>query len=259
MSDHPSTRPRPPSWHALRWPLVVVAVVLIAVLGSLRACHTVGEEQRASLDQVGRAAADLAERFSTGRITTTFVASIPELVGAGETRLELAAYQAVETFSRSDDRRVLFDLIPLGTTVTEIRVPVTYRYHVRLEDEWNLRVVDRVCLVVAPPIRPTLPPAIHTDRMEKHSDRGWLRFDTDEQMDALERTMTPTLSARAADPRHLELVRETCRRRVAEFVRGWLLHEDHWRQDRFLAVTVVFADEAPGTAPPGPTVTLEGG
>ena len=31
---------------------------------------------------------------------------------------------------------------------------------------------------------------------------------------------------------------------VAEFVRHWLLKEDHWRPDRFRAITVVFADEA---------------
>ena len=54
-------------------------------------------------------------------------------------------------------------------------------------------------------------------------------------------------------------MRETCRREVAEFVQNWLLAEDHWRDDRFRSVTVVFADEEP--ADPSaltPTLTLRG-
>ena len=74
-------------------------------------------------------------------------------------------------------------------------------------------------------------------------------------MTELERYLTPRLSARARSPERIDLVRETCRRRVAEFVRGWLLREDHWRSDRFRAVTVVFADEAPDE--PAPTLVLE--
>jgi hypothetical protein len=49
------------------------------------------------------------------------------------------------------------------------------------------------------------------------------------------------------------MVRERCRLEVAEFVRSWLLLEDHWREDRFHSVTVVFADETdvePSIRPP---------
>jgi hypothetical protein len=113
--------------------------------------------------------------------------------------------------------------------------------------------------VVQPPaIRPTLPPAIDTGRMEKFSERGWLRFNEEEQMEELEHGITAALSVRAADSRHLEMVRERCRLEVAEFVRSWLLLEDHWREDRFRSVTVVFADEtAPDTAPEPPTLVLD--
>jgi len=114
-------------------------------------------------------------------------------------------------------------------------------------------------VVHAPRIRPTLPPAIDTGGMEKFSASGWLRFNEDEQMDELERGITAALSERAADPAHLELVRERCRLEVAEFVRSWLLMEDHWRTDRFRSVTVIFADEAVPEAPPRPpTLVLSG-
>jgi hypothetical protein len=235
---------------SLRWPLVVVTVVLVGLLASLWAFRSLMEAPLSAVKEATDAAGALADRFKTGRITTTFTASLPRLEPGGS-KLELAAYEATELFTRSDERAILFDLVPLGTTVSEIRVPVTYRYHVRLDDPWHLDVNGAVCLVRAPQLRATLPPAIHTDRMEKRSQEGWLRFDGAEQMAALERSLTPTLSARAQSPQSLALVRETCRRRVAEFVRDWLLREGQWRDDRFSAVTVTFEGETrdPATAP----------
>jgi len=122
-------------------------------------------------------------------------------------------------------------------------VPVTYRYHLRLSDPWRLDVSGQTCIVVAPVIRPSLPPASHTDKMEKKSDEGWGRFNAREQMTDLEKSITPTLTGYAADEKHLAFVREQCRKTVAEFVKTWLLKEDHWRSDRFHAIKVIFADE----------------
>jgi hypothetical protein len=233
------------SW---RWPLVVVVAVLAIAFSVWRACRFLEDsrrEARAVVADAGKAARELAEGFKTGRITTTFVAAIPTLQPGGPL-LELASFEATETFTRKDERAVLFDLIPLGTNVTEIRVPVTYRYRVLLSDPWQLDVRDKLCLVRAPRIHASLPPAIHTDRLERRGERGWLRGGVAEQMEQLERSITPTLNERSADAAHLALVREPCRRRVAEFVRAWLLREQQWRDDRFTAVTVTFADEPAG-------------
>ncbi|MEE8522930.1 MAG: hypothetical protein V3T72_03280, partial [Thermoanaerobaculia bacterium] len=149
---------------------------------------------------------------------------------------------------------------PLGTTVTEVRVPVTYRYHLRLSDPWRLEVSEHTCIVYAPEIRPTLPPAIHTEGMQRHLDESWLRFDGAEQMEALEKSITPRLRQMAGDPRHVALVREQSRKTVAEFVRNWLLQEQHWRDDRFRVIKVIFPDEEledPELV--GPTVLLDEG
>jgi hypothetical protein len=230
----------------LRWALVVVVVALLAYLSVFQFCRTIRDSQQQAVDTAeafGDAARKVAERLHTGNITTRFVAAIPRLVSNDSSLLELAAFEATETFTRTDEKRVLWDTVSLGVNVTEIRVPVTYRYHIQLDDEWKLSVTDNLCYVRAPAIRATLPPAIHTDRMEKNSQRGWLRFDTDEQMDDLERSMTPTLNDRAVDPDHLNLVREQSRKQVAAFVRTWLLNEKHWQSDRLTAIVVVFADE----------------
>ncbi len=239
-----------------RWPLVVVILAMLAFLGGRAACRLVADGG-GSVGHLFDGAAEIAEKFQTENITTTFVSAIPRLAPDSGAKLELVAIDGVETFTRVSDRRIFFDIVPLGATVSEIRVPVTYRYHLRLDDPWRVEVEDQACIVHAPAIRATLPPAIHTDGLEKRSSSGWLRLDDDDQMAALERSLTELLGRRASDPDSIDLVRETSRREVATFVQNWLLAEDHWRDDRFRSVTVIFADEEsadPFALPP--TLTL---
>ncbi len=239
----------------------VLALALLVFFAYLRTCRLVADSQRTTVDaveQVGQAAANIAARLKSGSINTTFVAAIPRLVEEG-THLELTTLASTEVFSRTDERRILYDYIPLGTTVTEIRVPVTYRYHIRLSDPWHIEVNDQACIVQAPIIRPTLPPAIHTDRMEKHASAGWLRFNKAEQMEELQRSITPVLNSRAGNPDTIDLIRDRCRRNVASFIRNWLRLEDHWRSDGFRSITVVFADETDDPNTIGPSLVLEPG
>lgn len=241
--------PRPPfPWRTLILVAGTLGLALIAFLtwqNTVRApAHAV--HQVASV--VERAVTNLpalAERFLTGQITHTFQASLPKISTSGGDILEVATLESEETFRREDARLAFWDTLYLGTTVSEIRVPVTYRYHLRLSDPWELAARDRVCLVRAPVLRPSQPPAIHTDRMVKSTERGWARLNEVENLNELERSITPTLKVRAREPERLNLVRETSRQAVADFVRRWLLQEDHWRHDRFSAVIVVFADETP--------------
>jgi hypothetical protein len=275
MGDEPELKPpalgssagspapsRPPPY---RWPLAVVIVALMLLLAFLAFLWTAHRAYETTLNaggQAGRAIANeakaIAAKFAHGTITHTFVAAIPEIATAGAGRLELATARQVETFRAEDSLSVFWDKLYLGTTVSEIRVPVTYRYHLELADPWRLDVSGQTCLVIAPPIRPSLPPAIHTDQMEKRSEAGWARFNAQQQLENLERGITPTLNQYARDRRHFALVREQCRQTVAEFVRTWLLKEDHWRTDRFHTIKVVFADERlPDPAQQPPTLRLE--
>jgi len=176
-------------------------------------------------------------------LTQKFISEIPEIHSTGGGNLEVATATATETFQRSDEKYAGWGWIYLGETVSEIRLPVTYRYHLQLSDPWKLQVSGPTCIVLAPRIRPSLPPAIHTDRMEKKSASGWARFDKQEQLDALERSMTPTLEQWVSDSRHINLAREESRKTVAEFVKTFLLREDQWRTDRFHSIKVVFEDE----------------
>lgn len=222
-----------------RW--FVAALLAIAIVVGLT---LVGMFKTASpIVSLIRSLPEIAARFKTGTITTTFKESIPEVSSTQGDVLELATSRSDETFRREDSKSILWNTVSLGTTVSEIRVPVTFRYHVRLSDSWRLAARGNVCVVLAPRIRPSQPPAIHTEFMEKMTENGWARFNKDDNLATLEKSITPTLETRAFEPSHIRFAREACRESVAEFVKKWLVKEDRWRTDRFSAIVVVFPDE----------------
>lgn len=247
-SNRPTdSQPPPAPWVTLllgfRWPLVIICLAALAFL----VYRETLQQGEALVTGTAQALADGANKMSknlwTGNVTESFLAAVPKIHGAGGGRLEVATAEAVETFERSDERRVLWDAFSLGTTVSEVKVPVTYRYHLRLEDAWRIEVAEPICIVYAPAIRPTQPPAIHTEGMRKRVEEDLLRFDGDDQMAKLEESITPRLRQLAQDPQHIDLVRDKARRTVAEFVRQWLLLEEQWGEEHIRLVQVVFPDE----------------
>ena len=114
--------------------------------------------------------------FTNEDLTGRFVSAIPELTQ--ELNLELATATFNETFTRKSGLTTLWGLLDLGTSIVQVQVPVTYRYHLCLRDAWRLELKQRRLVVHAPGIRPSLPPALHTDRMECLTVRGWARGST---------------------------------------------------------------------------------
>ncbi len=93
--------------------------------------------------------------------------------------------------------------------------------------------------------------------MEIKSQSGWLRFDRNEQLQELLKSITPTLEAYAMDERHLDMVREQSRKTIAEFVRDWLLTEKEWREDRFHTINVIFVNEKASPDNLSPVIQLK--
>ena len=206
-------------------------------------------KRRASLKQ-----GDSSEpkKFTSENITASFVAAIPSITR--ELNLEVATATQTETFTQTSRRTLLWGWLDLGSSVVQVRVPVTYRYNIPLREPWKLRVREQTVIVHAPPLHPSLPPAIHTDQIERLTVRGWCRGSPRMLLQRLERQITPMLSEYAANPRQLGQVREACRLSVAEFVRLWLEREGQWQPSRFTAIQVRFADEA--ALPPDVDVNL---
>ena len=155
--------------------------------------------------------------------------------------LQVSTIRSPETFQATTDHKFLG--IDLGRTTTQIRVPATFDYHIELAPEWRVSVRGDGVLVIAPPIRPTLPVAIDTARLEKFSSGTWSLFTGPGELEALERSITQTLAIKAGTPSYLAFQREAARQTVQEFVAKWLLTQERFRTLPKRSIRVFFADE----------------
>lgn len=246
VPDSPRRAPqRGRSWAAWRWPIVVLILAGLACWAFFRTLdrllvtgERIARAPAELVDGLGRA----ARGFLSGDVTRHFLSSIPAFDDAGAGRLEVAVATTTETLTRSDEQRAFWDLVSLGTTEVEIRVPVTWRWHVPLDSDWTATVAGGVLEVVAPAPRPSLPPAIHTDGIERRVEASWTRFDAPARLAELDRELTPLLAARARDRRLAGLAREPARRTIARFASLWLAREDSGGRE-VRTVVVRFADE----------------
>jgi len=190
--------------------------------------------------------------FGRWSVTQTSVAAsgIPVVMRSAGGLLEIATVTVHERFRRTDTRE--FWAIPLGTTVSIIQVPVTYRYHIERAGEWPIHVDGTTAVVRAGDVKPSLPAAIDTSKMEKYTQSGWARFNKDENLRQLERSITPELRTRANDPAIRQLALDAGRQTVREFVTTWLLKEQGWKRDADHKVIVLFPGERQSRGGPDP-------
>lgn len=157
--------------------------------------------------------------------------------------LEVATAISEERFTRKTNLAMFGKTLPLGTTVSEISVPATYRYHIDISEDWFVTSDGKRLLVLAPELRPSLPVAFDTGAVKKKTQTGWGRWDGDENMAELERTITSKLESRASNEESLAKVRDVSREAVAKFVQSWLLSREAWGTDKFEEIVVRFDGE----------------
>jgi hypothetical protein len=158
--------------------------------------------------------------------------------------LEVSSVSAEERFDSSTQHTVLG--VPVGRTVASVRVPTVYRYHVPLAPEWTFRQAGDTLIVIAPAVRPSLPVAIDTSRLESFSAGLWSPFTGDGAVAALQRSISERLERKAASPELVLLQRESARNTVTEFVRKWVLEQPRWKGGTAPTVFVFFEDEPLG-------------
>ena len=224
-----------------KWPMATVWIVFILMIGILFYQCTperilkVGEK---SVDKATKVAATIVDAFNKENITTTLADRLTSISDSHGGRLEVAKISSIEQFKRTSSNW-------RGTTMSEIRVPAVFTYSVSLTDAWTVETREsknsNVCVIIAPSLSPNLPVPILTHKMEMSSEEGWLRWDGEEEMDALTREITPHLNRRAR--LKIKLARDKARVTIADFIKNWLLQEDHWRTDRYSVIQVIFEDE----------------
>jgi hypothetical protein len=195
---------------------------------------------------LGESAKQLFGKMTGGFMTTQTTIKTEEiLVEIGRTHgdvLEVASpMKTMETFSRSDVQYAAWGWVYMGTTTSEVKLPATFRFHIKLSEIKNVRMDGNVLVVTAPTIHPSLPVAFDTAGMQKKADDTWLRFDAAQQLADLEKTITPALATRAKD--HVNTVREHARKDIEEFVQKWIVESHPDYREQIKAVKVIFPGE----------------
>ncbi|MEM1443771.1 MAG: hypothetical protein AAGF67_15605 [Verrucomicrobiota bacterium] len=225
-------------WSRVFWLFVVLVVSAVVVFLSF---IWLGKQ---GIESTKEAFVEVVTAFKPDEVVETFD-EWRELEAEGNEGniLEVATADATEKFTRKTNLAMFGKTLPLGTTVSEISVPATYRYHINLNDDWFVTTDGTRLLVLAPAIRPSLPIAFDTARVQKKTKAGWARWDGDENLSELEKSITSRLAERAGDETSLKKIREASRESVAKFVQSWLLSQEAWGDAKFEEISVMFEGE----------------
>jgi len=158
--------------------------------------------------------------------------------------LEVSTITAEERFDSTTTHTVLGASV--GKTVAQVRVPAVYRYHIELAKDWTFRSTGSTLIVIAPPVRPSLPVAINTAKLESFSSGVWSPLTGHEAVGSLQKSITASLSAKAPTPALIKLQREAARQTVTDFVQKWVVQQPLWRGTKTPTIFVFFEDEPLG-------------
>lgn len=237
------------------WFWLVVCLIVAAVAAPLLVLNLIEKKFAAA----GKSIKELAEVFKPEEVVNTFTTwQEAKTSGNAGNILEVATSVATETFTRQSHVELFGKKMPLGTTVSEISVPATYRYHIDLRGDWQMTISGQRLVVQAPSIRPSLPIAFDSAGIRKKSQAGWALWNADENLSALESSISEELAKRSGQEEVLVKVREESRISVARFLQDWLLNRQSWSTGKFTEIVVLFPEES-SRDPEGmePTIKLE--
>jgi hypothetical protein len=158
--------------------------------------------------------------------------------------LEVSSIAAEERFDSTTTHAVLG--VPVGKTVAQVRVPAVYRYHIALAKDWTFRSTGNALVVIAPPVRPTLPVAIDTAKLEALASGIWSPLTGSDAIASLQKSITATLATKASTPDLIAVQREAARQTVTEFVQKWVVQQPGWNGTKAPTIFVFFEDEPLG-------------
>jgi hypothetical protein len=104
-------------------------------------------------------------------------------------------------------------------------------------------VRDKSFIVIAPAVKPTLPVAFDTTRLERLASGTWAFLTGTAELDALHKAISPILTQRAASPSYIGAQREAARQTVREFIAKWLFTQQRWQSAANYDIKAFFADE----------------
>jgi hypothetical protein len=241
-------------WAKVFWLFVIlIASALIVFLSFI----WLGKQ---GIDSTKEAAVEIVKAFRPDVVVETFEEwRALEAKGTEGNILEVATATSTEKFSRKTNLAMFGKTLPLGTTVSELTVPATYRYHIDLNGDWFVTSDGNRLLVLAPRVQPSFPVAFDSAGVQKKTKSGWARWDSGANMEELEKSVTAKLNERAAREESIAKVRDEAREAVAKFVRTWLTQHQAWDDRQFTEIVVLFEEEKGKSLSTMPaTLQLEG-
>ncbi len=182
---------------------------------------------------------------STTKVDTSVLTpEAPIVISTNGGQLTVAIVNAKERFTRETSRVIFGQELPLGRTKSHVQASVTYRYYIEMERKWPVSISGKTAVVRSPEIKPSLPVAFDTATVEKYTESGWARFDKNENLKELEKTMTGQLQTRALSPQYDQIVKDAARVTVKSFVSTWLLGTRQWGSELEYRVVVLFPGES---------------
>jgi hypothetical protein len=249
--DSPATPPSPSpptstpvaafSWaRATMW-MVIAFIVVSGMVFTFRACMKLpGETMTRTGDAVQKISGvlkDVASAFRQGTITTSFTSYATTIEGTQF--LQVGRVNQMELFTRTDERSLGYLTLP--EIVVEARVPIEYTYYVDLNGPWRF-VVENNVLQVYPPDMGLNTPAVDVSRLSFEVRKG--RFGSEQVQEDLKRSIG--FMAKEKGRQNINLIRETARGKIAEFVGTWLARS--FPDGKNYPIKVYFPNEA--QAPP---------
>ena len=164
-SPEPIEKPEPPG---RKTSLIWFRIFLTLVVAGLVVFFTLVWITREGMNSAKETVVGVVELFRPEEVITTF-REWRELdaEATGGNILEIATAEASERFTRTSNVAMFGRVLPLSTTVSEIIVPATYRFHIDLDEEWNLVSDGNRLIVQAPAVRPSLPVAFDSAGVQK--------------------------------------------------------------------------------------------
>ena len=243
MSDAPS----PSRNRSLAWPLAVTLIAIVAIVAGtlIYLVSSLARIPDAAVEhskEVIASIQDLARAFREGTVETRFMAYANRV--SGNNYLQVATLDRVEVFTREDRASIFWGAVPLPDVVVSATAPVQYTAYVDLEEDWHLRLENRVLHVEAPTIRFNQP-AIDASQLTWTIEEGSLLRDESAAIEDLKRGLTSMSRQRTHELRGL--VRETARSQIEAFVRTWLLQS--FPGAGKIDIEVLFSDELRPSVP----------
>lgn len=198
----------------------VVAIVVGGIVAIILGMHTINQVGKGFI-KAGDTAIEIAEAFQKGTIETIWKDYITKV--SGSNYLQVAKLNSVETFTRTDSKTIMWDMIGLPDVIVQLEAPVEFTFYLNLNDQWQFswNEADHGIMILAPEIQYNQP-AVDISNMSFTTTKGSILRSEKKVQDQFIQDVTEVLFERAGEK--TTLIREIARSETSKFASNWFIN-----------------------------------